>query len=40
MPILIIIIMRYDLKSESCFYSVLGYPVLIVVGDLGSDNAK
>jgi hypothetical protein len=35
-----IIIMRCDFKSESCFSSVLGYPELTVVGELGSDDAK
>jgi hypothetical protein len=32
--------MRYDFKSESCFSGVLGYPVLAVVGVLGSDDAE
>jgi hypothetical protein len=35
-----IIIMRCDFKSESCFSGVLGYPGLVVVGVLGSDDAK
>ena len=35
-----IIIMRCDFKIESCFSSVLGYPRLAVVGELGSDDAK
>jgi hypothetical protein len=34
-----VIIMRCNFKSESCFYGVLGYPGLAVVGELGSDNA-
>ena len=33
-------ILRCDFKSESCFSSVLGYPGLAVVGELGSDDAK
>jgi hypothetical protein len=33
-------IMRYDFSYESCFFCVLGYPGLAVVGVLGSDNAK
>ena len=33
-------IMRYDLKSESCFSGVLGYPGLIVVCVLGSYDAE
>jgi hypothetical protein len=32
--------MRYDFKSESCFSSVLGYPGLILLGVLGSDDAE
>ena len=32
-------IMRYDCKSASCFLGVLGYPGLVVVGVLGSDDA-
>ena len=32
--------MRYDFKSESCFLGVLGYPGLVVVGVLGSDDAQ
>ena len=32
--------MRYDFKSESCFSGVLGYPGLVVVGVLGSDDAQ
>ena len=32
--------MRYDFKSKSCFSVVLGYPGLIVVGILGSDDAQ
>ena len=35
-----IIIMRCDLKSESCFSGVLGFPVFAVVGELGSGDAK
>jgi hypothetical protein len=38
--IIIIIIMRCDFKSESCFSGVLGDPGLIVVGELGSNDAK
>jgi hypothetical protein len=33
-------IMRCDFKSKSCFTSVLGYPGLAVVEELGSDDAK
>ena len=33
-------IMRYDFKSKFCFSGVLGYPVLAVVEELGSDVAK
>jgi hypothetical protein len=32
--------MRYDFKSVSCFSGVLGYPGLVVVGILGSDDAQ
>jgi hypothetical protein len=32
--------MRSDFKSESCFSSVMGYPGLAIVGELGSDDAK
>ena len=32
--------MRYDFKSVSCFSGVLGYPGLVVVGALGSDDAQ
>ena len=35
-----IIIMRCDFTSESCFSGMLKYPGLIVVGELGSDDAK
>jgi hypothetical protein len=35
-----IIIMQCDLKSESFFSGVLGYPVLAVVGELVSDGVK
>jgi hypothetical protein len=35
-----IIIMRRDFISESCFYSMMVYPGLIMVGQLGSDDAK
>jgi hypothetical protein len=35
-----IIIMRCDSKSEYCFSCVLGYLGLIVMGELGSDDAK
>jgi hypothetical protein len=33
-------IIRYDFKSESCFLNVLGYPELVVVAVLGSDDAQ
>jgi hypothetical protein len=33
-------IMRYDFKPESYFSTVLEYPGLAVVGELGSDDAK
>jgi hypothetical protein len=33
-------IMKYDFKSVSCFLGVLGYPGLIVVGVLSSDDAQ
>ena len=33
-------IMRYDFKSMSCFSGVLGYLGLVVVDELGSDDAK
>ena len=32
--------MRCDFTSESCFSGMLKYPGLIVVGELGSDDAK
>ena len=32
-------ILTSDFKSNSCFYGVLGYPVLAVVGELASDAA-
>jgi hypothetical protein len=32
--------MRYDLKPESCFLGVLGYPGLAEVGVLGSDDGE
>jgi hypothetical protein len=32
--------MRYDFKSKFCFSGVLGYPGLVVVGVLGSDDAE
>ena len=35
-----IIIMRSDFRSESCFSSVMVYPRLVMVGELGSDDAK
>jgi hypothetical protein len=35
-----LIIMRSDFRSESCFYGVMLYPGLAVVGKLGSDDAK
>jgi hypothetical protein len=35
-----IIFMRQDLRSESFFSVILGYPVLAVVRELGSDGAK
>jgi hypothetical protein len=33
-------IMRDYFRSESCFSSVLGFPGLAVMGELGSDDAK
>ena len=33
-------IMRRDFKSNSCFFGVLGYLGLGVVGQLGSGDAK
>ena len=33
-------IIRYDFNSASCFLGVLGYPGLILVGILGSDDAQ
>ena len=35
-----IIIMSSDLRSESCFYCVMVYLGLAMVGELGSDDAK
>jgi hypothetical protein len=35
-----ITIMRCNFKSESCFSSLMGYPGIAVVGELGSDVAK
>jgi hypothetical protein len=35
-----IIIMRSDFRSESCFSSVMVYPGLAMVGELGADDAK
>jgi hypothetical protein len=35
-----IIIMRCDVKSESCFSGVLRYPGLAVMGTLGSDDTN
>jgi hypothetical protein len=32
--------MNYDFKTESCFFDMLVYPGLAVVGELGSDDAK
>jgi hypothetical protein len=32
--------MRYDFKSKTCFYGVLGYGGIAVVGALGSDDVK
>jgi hypothetical protein len=32
--------MSCDFKSEYCFSVVLGYPELIEMGELGSDDAK
>jgi hypothetical protein len=32
--------MRYDLKTQSCFSGVWGYPGIAVVGILGSDDVK
>jgi len=34
------IIMSCDFKSKSCFYCVLRYPGLAVVGELGFDDSK
>ena len=33
-------IMQCDFKFKSCFSSVLEYPGLVVVGELGSDDTK
>jgi hypothetical protein len=33
-------IMRYDVKSVSYFSGVLGFPGLVVLGILGSDDAQ
>ena len=33
-----IILMRSDFRSESCFFSVMVYPGLSMVGELGSDD--
>ena len=35
-----IIIMRCDFKSKSCFSSVMGYPGLAMLGELGADDAR
>jgi hypothetical protein len=35
-----ITILRSDFQSESCFSSVMFYPGLAMVGDMGSDDAK
>jgi hypothetical protein len=35
-----ITIMRSDFRSESRFSGVVVYPVLAMVGELGSDDAK
>ena len=35
-----VIIMRNEFRSESCFSSVIVYPGLAMVGELGSDDAK
>lgn len=32
--------MRYDIKSEACFFSVLGYPELAVLEVLRFEDAK
>jgi hypothetical protein len=32
--------MRYDFKSATCFSGVLGYPGLVVLGIVGSDDAQ
>jgi hypothetical protein len=32
--------MKWDFRAESCFSSVLGYPGLALVGELGSDDPK
>jgi hypothetical protein len=35
-----VIIMRSNFKSESCFSGVILYPGLAMVGELGSDDTK
>jgi hypothetical protein len=35
-----IILMRCDFKTESCFSTLLGYPGLNVLRELGYDDAK
>jgi hypothetical protein len=35
-----ILFMRWDFRSECSFSGVLGYPGLVVVGELDSDDAK
>jgi hypothetical protein len=34
-----IIIMKSDFRSESCFFSMMVYPGLAILGELGSDDA-
>jgi hypothetical protein len=33
-------VIRYDFKSAFCFLGMLGYPGLLVLGILGSDDAQ
>ena len=35
-----IIVTRSDFRYESCFSSVMVYPRLVMVGELGSDDIK
>jgi hypothetical protein len=36
----IIIITRSDFKPKPCFSSVMGYPGLAMLGELGADDAR